>query len=65
MFGTAGGPPCKFDIAWAQEMYRDCQETGTPYFLKQFGAYTFRGDDRIRLGDRHGGDWTGWPGDAP
>ena len=63
--GESGRQPRKFDIAWAQGMYRDCQETGTPYFLKQLGGYTFRGQARIRLKDRHGGDWSEWPDDAP
>ena len=31
--GESGRQPRKFDIAWAQGTYRDCQETGTPYFL--------------------------------
>jgi protein gp37 len=63
--GESGMQPRKFEIAWAQEMYQDCQESDTPYFLKQLGAYVFRGEQRIRLGDGHGGDWTEWPDDVP
>ena len=63
--GESGRQPRKFDIAWAQEMHRDCQASGTPYFLKQLGAYTFRGQARVRLNDRHGADWSEWPDDAP
>ena len=46
-------------------MYKDCQQAGTPYFLKQLGGYVFRGEDRVRLKDHHGGDWTEWPDDVP
>jgi protein gp37 len=63
--GESGQKPRKFDIAWAQQVYRDCQEAGVRYFLKQLGAYVFSGEERIRLHDRHGGDWTEWPDDAP
>ena len=41
------------------------RDTGLAYFLKQLGAYVFRGNDRVRLHDRHGGDWTEWPDDVP
>jgi protein gp37 len=63
--GESGKQPRKFDIAWAMDMHRGCQETGTPYFLKQLGAHVFHGEQRIRLGDTHGGDWTEWPDDVP
>jgi hypothetical protein len=46
-------------------MYKDCQQAGTPYFLKQLGGYVFRGEDRVRLKDHHGGDWSEWPEDVP
>jgi protein gp37 len=63
--GESGQQARRFDIAWARKMYRNCQETGTPYFLKQLGAYVFRGNDRVPLRDCHGADWTEWPDDVP
>ncbi len=63
--GESGAQARKFDIAGAQSMHQDCRELGTPYFLKQLGAYVFHGEQRIRLGDSHGGDWTEWPDDVP
>jgi protein gp37 len=63
--GESGELPRKFDIAWALEMHRHCQESGTPYFLKQLGAHVFHGEDRVRLHDHHGADWTEWPTDVP
>ena len=27
-------------------MQQHCEQSGTPYFLKQLGAYAFRGEDR-------------------
>ena len=63
--GESGRQPRRFDIAWVSDMHRDCQEAGVPFFLKQLGAYAFRGDERIRLHDRHGADWTEWPDDVP
>jgi protein gp37 len=64
--GEFGQQARKFDVTWAQEMRRHCQEARVPYFLKQLGAYVFRGEERIRLGDRkYGADWSEWPEDAP
>ena len=63
--GESGRQPRKFDIAWAEAMERDCRELGVAFFLKQLGAYAFHGEDRIRLGDRHGADWSEWPDDVP
>jgi len=63
--GESGKQPRKFDVAWALTMYRHCQETGTPYFLKQLGANVCRGEERIRLRNGHGSDWSEWPEDVP
>lgn len=60
--GESGGSLAKrFQLEWAEQMQQDCAEAGVPYFLKQLGSYVFRGDDRIRLDDDHGGDWYEWP----
>lgn len=63
--GESGRQPRKFNVAWALAMQEHCRETSTPYFLKQLGAYVFRGEERIRLRHSHGGDWSEWPADAP
>jgi protein gp37 len=63
--GESGKEPRPFDIAWALDMQRSCQETGVAYFLKQLGACPFRGKDRVHLRDSHGGDWSEWPDDVP
>ena len=63
--GESGSLERRFDVAWAQELYGQCQEAETPYFLKQLGGYVFRGEDRIRLLERHGGDWNEWPEGVP
>jgi protein gp37 len=49
--GESGQLARPFDIAWATSMCEQCKEAGTPYFLKQLGAYAFRGKDRILLTD--------------
>lgn len=63
--GESGRQPREFDITWTMEMHQACQEARTAFFLKQLGAYAFRGEERIRLRDRHGADWTEWPDDVP
>ena len=63
--GESGSQARKFDVGWAQEMFEHCQETGTPYFLKQLGANVFRGEDRVRLRNGHGSDWNEWPEGVP
>lgn len=63
--GESGKEARPFDVAWAQEMFEHCQETGTPYFLKQLGANAIRGDEPIVLRNGHGSDWSEWPDDVP
>ncbi len=63
--GESGSLARRFDVAWAQELHGQCQEAETPYFLKQLGGHVIRAEDRIRLLQRHGGDWNEWPEDVP
>jgi hypothetical protein len=63
--GESGTRPRKFEIGWAQTLFKDCQEVGTPFFLKQLGSYVFHGEQRVRLEDHHGGDWSEWPDSVP
>ena len=58
MSGVASQP---FDLAWAQELVRDCEQREVPFFLKQLGLHVIRCGRRLHLGDRHGGDWNEWP----
>lgn len=75
--GGESGPGARpFCLSWARNIIADCDEAGTPVFLKQLGArpYELRDDavddinifdeeqvDRwLKLKDRKGGDWDEW-----
>lgn len=77
--GGESGPGSRhFDIAWARQTVRACQEAGVPVFVKQLGAQPLDSrrsvvggwapgdpepDTRVRLKDRKGGDMAKWPED--
>ncbi len=61
--GQSGKDARPFDLAWARSMFTAARRAGVPYFLKQLGAHVVDGGRRLRLRDRHGGDWGDWPGD--
>lgn len=76
--GGESGPGARpFDIQWARQVIRECNEAGVSCFVKQLGAVPFEtkeirysGDSKrehfgsyLRFMDRKGGDWDEWPED--
>jgi protein gp37 len=59
--GESGESPRVFDLDWARSLLVECERSGVPYFLKQLGACPVEGGRRLKLRDRHGGDWREWP----
>lgn len=57
----AGHDPRPFDLAWADDLARQCAAAGVPFFLKQLGSSPVEGGRPVRLRDGHGGDWAEWP----
>jgi protein gp37 len=62
--GESGAGARPFDLEWAHDLIRQCRAAGVPYFLKQLGSAAFNDGRRLRLKDRHGGDWMEWPEEA-
>jgi protein gp37 len=72
-----GGEPREFNLCWAREIVRQCQEATVPCFVKQMGSRPYDLDELepdsvghrpigrvpLRLADAHGGDWNEWPED--
>lgn len=75
--GGESGPGARpFCLSWAMNIVADCEESGTPVFVKQLGAHPYRvahdveeldiyhPDDVgtwLSLKDRKGGDLEEWP----
>ncbi|MCE9553891.1 MAG: phage Gp37/Gp68 family protein [Planctomycetes bacterium] len=59
--GESGAVDHPFDLAWADELFEQCAESGVAYFLKQLGTCVREDGERLRFADRHGGDWSQWP----
>jgi protein gp37 len=64
--GESGSPnSAPFEIEWALELQRKCEEAGVAFFLKQLGRNPTLDGNPIQLKDPHGGDWNEWPPEAP
>lgn len=61
--GESGHSAKPFDLVWAREIREQCRRSGAAFFLKQLGTRAFENGQRLKLIDRHGGDWTEWPED--
>lgn len=48
-----------FDVSWARSLRDLCCKERVPYFLKQLGSHAVD-SARVKLRDRHGGDWAEW-----
>jgi protein gp37 len=59
--GQSGDGAKPFDLDWALDLKRQCETTGTSFFLKQLGSNAWRNGQRIHLRHGHGGDWIEWP----
>jgi protein gp37 len=59
--GESGTNARPFDIRWAEDIRRQCDQAGVAFFLKQLGARPVRGGQAIRLDSSHGSDWLEWP----
>lgn len=59
--GESGATDKPFDLTWADDIREQCADHRVPYFLKQLGTHVREDDDRIKLVDRHGGNWDEWP----
>lgn len=69
--GGESGPKARpFDLRWAYDIVRQCQQAKVPVFVKQLGALpTFSGGEgkaaitNLKLADSHGGNMAEWPED--
>jgi len=59
--GQSGDGAKPFDLAWAEDLKRQCEKTGVSFFLKQLGSNAWRNGQRLHLRHGHGGDWIDWP----
>ena len=59
--GESGRGARPFDIEWANNLRRACQERQVAYFLKQLGSNIRRHGERVKFVDSHAADWTEWP----
>lgn len=50
-----------FEVDWALELQRQCEERNVAFFLKQLGRRPVLNGQSLPLKDRHGGDWLEWP----
>jgi protein gp37 len=61
--GESGALARPFELQWARQLREDCRRAGVAFFVKQLGANALERGERIKLQDRHGGDWSEWPAD--
>lgn len=66
--GGESGPEARpASLAWMEHLVEQCQDTGTPCFVKQLGARPYyvtpEGREFLGLEDRKGGDEAEWPRD--
>jgi protein gp37 len=62
--GESGNPDARpFDLAWARELRDTCQQQGVAFFCKQLGRNPVEDGRRLKLSNKHGGDWEEWPED--
>lgn len=62
--GGESGPGARpFNTGWARSLVAQCKTSGTPVFVKQFGARPFDGAGTVALRDSHGGEMDEWPAD--
>ncbi|MEQ8784655.1 MAG: DUF5131 family protein [Pirellulaceae bacterium] len=59
--GESGHSARPFELRWANKLIERCHRHDVPYFLKQFGSHVVDESGRLRLHDKHGGDWHEWP----
>ena len=59
--GQSGDGARPFDLAWADDLKRQCEASGTSFFLKQLGSNARRNGQKLHLRHGHGGDWNEWP----
>lgn len=71
--GESGVGARPMDLAWVRSLLAQCRAAGVAPFVKQLGAKPYNGHDqlaydtvlspRLKLRDRHGGNWDEWPAD--
>jgi protein gp37 len=61
--GESGRGARPFDVAWARALINQCREAGVACFVKQLGAKSIAGDERVVLTNRKGGAPDEWPAD--
>jgi protein gp37 len=65
--GESGRSARPFDVAWAENLQRQCAEQGTAFFAKQLGAKPVLNDEPLVIlnakgrRDGHAGDPSRWP----
>lgn len=64
--GGESGPGARpMDVEWARSIVAQCEECSVPVFVKQLGRnpYITVPENRLKLIDIKGGDWSEWPED--
>jgi protein gp37 len=59
--GESGTVKHPFDVAWAEQVRKECEKAGVAYFLKQLGAHVVDQGSRLRLRSKKGVDGMEWP----
>ena len=49
-----------FHVEWALAIRSQCRRANVAFFLKQLGRNPFYQAARIKLKNKHGGDWSEW-----
>ncbi len=55
-----GGDIPHFHVEWALSLIEHCRQHGVAVFVKQLGTKPYYQGKRIKLKDKHGGDWDEW-----
>jgi protein gp37 len=50
-----------FHLEWASQLITQCKEARVACFVKQLGRNPYSKSTRLKLCDKHGGDWNQWP----
>jgi protein gp37 len=59
--GESGSKSREFHLEWAEDIHRQCQITGTKFFMKQVGANAYYRGQQFKTKSRAGADASEWP----
>ena len=59
--GESGNGARLFDVNWALDIVKQCQDAGVPVFVKQLGRQPANGLVKLHLASKKGNDMSEWP----